>query len=176
MGSNRRYAAHSYICGMKKLFSCLFLLCLSSIAIAQTLRGRAVGISDGDTFTLLQSDKSTLRVRLYGIDCPEKGQDFGNKAKEFTKDFLKDKNVIVQQKDIDRYGRIVGIAHVTGTAMSLNEALLKAGLAWHYTYYDHNPEWTALEQNARLARKGLWQMKSAVAPWQFRKAERLLQP
>lgn len=157
---------------MKKLITFSVLLILSVSSFAQSYTGRAVNVSDGDTFTLLLSDNTTIRIRLYGIDCPEKGQDFGNKAKDFTKRYLNEKTIVVEQKDTDRYGRVVGIAICGGCTQSLNEELLKAGFAWHYTHYDQNPKWEALAQAARNARIGLWQQSDAIAPWEFRKAKR----
>lgn len=86
---------------------CLLLVPL--ISLCQTLSGKVVRVSDGDTITILDTTKTQTRVRLYGIDCPEIGQDFGNVAKRFTSDLCFSKIVTVDVKDIDRYGRTVGI-------------------------------------------------------------------
>lgn len=160
---------------MKTLITCFIFITCSLVSFGQkSFTGRAVNVSDGDTFTLLLSDNTTIRVRLYGIDCPEKGQDFGNVAKEFAKKCLTEKVITVEQKDVDRYGRVVGIVYYGDNKQPLNEDLLIAGLAWHYAYYDHNPKWAAYAETAKQEGKGLWQQSNAIAPWEFRKAERIV--
>jgi micrococcal nuclease len=94
------------------------------------LQGRVVSIADGDTFTMLVNN-AQVRIRLHGIDCPERGQDFSNVAKEFLSDYVYNRVVAVEELDIDRYGRTIGMVEVEG--VNVNEALLKAGLAWHVT-------------------------------------------
>lgn len=118
---------------MRFILTTIFLF-ITHIGFAQ-LCGRVVSIADGDTFTLLTEDKKQVKVRLYGIDCPEKGQNFSEKAKQYSSSCIFGKEITVIEKDIDRYGRIVGIAMVNDT-ISLNELLLANGFAWHYTQYD----------------------------------------
>ena len=134
-----------------------------------TLEGKIVSIADGDTFTLLVNKEQT-KIRLHGIDCPEKSQDFGNKAKEFLSDLVFGKVVKVETKDIDRYGRTIGLVTIDGK--NVNEELLKAGLAWHYKYYDKNLAWAQLENEAKKAKKGLWTQPNPTPPWEFRKQNR----
>ncbi|HZX74284.1 MAG TPA: thermonuclease family protein, partial [Cyclobacteriaceae bacterium] len=110
------------------------------------LIGKVVSVADGDTFTML-IDNRQVRIRLHGIDCPEKSQDFGQVAKEFTSGYVFGKVVTVVQMDIDRYGRTIGM--VTINDINVNEKLLEAGLAWHYTTYDRNPKWKAIEVAAK---------------------------
>ncbi len=69
-----------------------------------------------------------------------------------------------------RYGRTVGIVFING--VNVNEAMLKAGLAWHYKEYDKNPDWAELEKKARADKKGLWAMNNPVSPWEYRKRKR----
>jgi len=147
----------------------VFLLLLFSAGLcAQTLAGKVVYISDGDTFTLLlEGKKKTVRVRLYGIDCPERGQPFGKVATDHVRNLISGKVVSVQHTDTDRYGRIVGI--VTVGSINVNENLLKTGLAWHYKHFDKNPKWAKMEEAARENKKGLWSEKNPVAPWEWRK-------
>lgn len=161
---------------MKNTITIIIFLLVSFYSFAQTYSGRAVKVADGDTFTLLLPNNTTIRVRLFGIDCPEKGQDFSSVAKDFTKTYLQNKTVTVQQKDIDRYGRVVAITFAGLEKQSLNEALLRNGLAWHYTHYDKNPNWSALEHEAKMQRKGIWKLPGAIAPWQFRAEKRVAQP
>ena len=138
------------------------------VSVAQ-LQGKVVAIADGDTFTMLVDNKQ-IKIRLHGIDCPEKKQDFGNVAKEYVSGLVFGKVVEVRKMNKDRYGRTVGIATVNG--LNVNEALLKAGLAWHYKEYDTNPAWAHLEETARKEKKGLWVQPNAIPPWQFRKRKK----
>ncbi len=103
-----------------------------SQAGAQTITGKVVGVSDGDTITVLQ-DRTQYKIRLYGIDCPEKSQDFGNRAKKFVSGMVYGKQVQVIQKDMDRYGRVVGMVYVGNTCV--NEEIVRAGLAWVFHRY-----------------------------------------
>jgi micrococcal nuclease len=107
-------------------------------------------------------------VRLIDIDCPEKKQAFGKAAKKFTSDFCFNKIVKVESMGKkDRYGRILATVYLNGK--SLNEALLKAGLAWHFKKYSTNSEYAELENQARKEEVGLWADENPVAPWEFRK-------
>lgn len=152
---------------MRCLF--LFLIIFNVHAVAQ-LTGEVVSIADGDTFTLLTIGQQQIRIRLHGIDCPEKRQDFGTKAKQFLADMVFQKKVVVKTMDVDRYGRTIGIVTIDG--INVNEALLKAGLAWHYKKYDQNPKWAEFENEARLAKRGLWSQANCIAPWDFRRTQR----
>ena len=151
---------------MRFIYLIAFLL-LPFCLLAQ-LSGKVVKVADGDTFTLLTEDNKQVKVRLHGIDCPEKGQDFGQVAKQYTSDVVYLQVVRVKATDTDRYGRTVGIV-TRNDGTVLNEALLTAGLAWHYTKYDKNSRWAAIEQKARNKKVGLWTMPGPVAPWDWRK-------
>lgn len=134
------------------------------------LNGKVVGVADGDTFTLLLPDNSTKKIRLHGVDAPERRQPFGTVSRQRLSELIFQKQVSVEEKDVDRYGRIVGIAFVNGE--SVNEEMLRSGLVWHYTQYDQNHEWAQLQEEARRARKGLWRDKNPVAPWEWRREQR----
>lgn len=108
-----------------------------------------------------------IKIRLHGIDCPEKSQDFGNVAKEFLSTLVFGKTVSVKKLDTDRYGRTIGMVLID--SVNVNEELLKAGLAWHYKYYDKSLLWAKLEETARKEKKGLWSMPNPIPPWDFRK-------
>ena len=90
-----------------------------------------VGIADGDTFIALFADEHTERIRLHSIDRPETGQPSGTAAKQFTSSLIFQKKVFLIKKEIDRYGRMIAIVKLPGN-ITLQEELLKAGLAWHY--------------------------------------------
>jgi micrococcal nuclease len=132
---------------------------------------KVVKVSDGDTITILTSDKKQVKIRLSGIDCPESKQDFGTKAKQFTASFCFAKNVRVEVVGQDRYNRSLGVV-LLDNGQNLNKALLEAGLAWHYKYFDDSKELSQLEQSARANKIGLWSMKDPIAPWEFRKLSR----
>lgn len=136
-----------------------------------TFSGKVVGVSDGDTIKVLYNNKE-VKVRLWGIDCPEKKQAFGTKAKNFTSDMVFGRNVTVESRDTDRYGRTVGWVTAPDGRV-LNRELLRAGLAWYYEdYAPHAYDLQSLENQASAARKGLWSAKNPMPPWQYRKIER----
>ena len=119
----------------KALIALLGLVFLTgSFKIAWTWSGKVVGVADGDTITVLGARKQ-VRIRLYGIDTPEKGQAFGKKAKRFTSKMVFGKVVELEVMDTDRYERTVALVAVNNRI--LNEALLKAGYAWVYYQYCH---------------------------------------
>jgi endonuclease YncB( thermonuclease family) len=156
---------------MKKLISLIFaLLLFPAFLSAQSLTGLVVSIADGDTITVLDSNKVQYKIRLNGIDCPEKSQDFGQNAKKFTSDFCYNKTVTVYIRDIDRYKRYVGDVEVNG--QSLNKALVAAGYAWHYKQYSKDKELARLEIEARTAKRGLWAGSKPIPPWEYRKSKK----
>ena len=127
-------------------------------ATAAAWSGKVVRVVDGDSITVLHDGKGE-QIRLYGIDCPEKRQDFGNRAKQFTSNLVFSKVVDVSPVTTDRYGRTVAFVRVRDTLV--NEELIRAGLAWVYTKYCDRAicqEWKKLEEEARKARRGLWSM------------------
>jgi len=118
--------------------------------------GKVVRVADGDTITVLEN-RTQHRIRLYGIDAPERRQDFSNKAKQFVSELVFGKQVRVVKKDIDRYDRIVGIVYVGDVCV--NEEIVRNGLAWVYRYYCKIPicaAWLDLEAQARDSKMGLW--------------------
>jgi micrococcal nuclease len=135
-----------------------------------TLSGKVVGVADGDTFTLLLPNNTTKKIRLHGVDAPERGQAFGTVSRQRLSELVFQKGVSVVQTDTDQYGRVVGIARVEG--LVVNEEMLRSGLVWHYTEYDDNPRWAELEREARRKRVGLWSERAPVAPWEWRRAQR----
>lgn len=145
-------------------------LCLA--ATADTLVGKVVGITDGDTLTV-RTTEETKQVRLSGIDAPEKRQDFGNAAKKALSDCAFDRPVQVETKKLDRYGRAVGKVTVEGVDCGLRQ--IKLGLAWHYKAYAREQNsvdrdlYARAEDAARRTRAGLWQASNPTPPWEFRR-------
>lgn len=132
------------------------------------LKGRVIAITDGDTFKLLTEENKQLKIRLHGIDCPEKKQDFGQVAKQKLSDLIFDEYVTIEEKDVDRYGRTIAIVY-NQSGVCINEEMLKAGLAWHYKQYDDNKSWAAMQEQAKDAKLGVWSRQDAIAPWLWRK-------
>ena len=159
-----------------KLYSLLLFLATSySCSPPQTTPpkigervAKVIAVKDGDTIDLLTRDNFVISVRLDEIDCPEKKQAFGQKAKQFTSDFCFGKYVRVEGIKKDGYGRL--LAHIyDDNGRHLNYLLVENGLAWHYTQYSKTLALTELEQTARLKRVGLWADAHPIAPWDFRK-------
>ena len=134
---------------------------------ASRFTGRVVGVTDGDTISVMRDGKA-VKVRLAGIDCPEKTQPYGNAAKQFTSNFAFSKDIAVAITDKDRYGRLVGYV-ISTDGRCLNAELLSAGLAWWYKQYSNDKRLEAIEQDARNRKAGLWADKSPIPPWDFRR-------
>lgn len=135
-------------------------------AVLWAWQGSVVGVTDGDTIKVMRNDK-VERIRLYGIDCPEKKQAFGKRAKQFTVNMVFKQTVDIKPITIDRYGRIIAWIYVNGRY--LNKELLKAGLAWHYKRYSKDRDLADLESQARKKKIGLWIEANPIPPWMFRK-------
>lgn len=157
--------------GRMVLFKILTVFLVLSCTPAEEQVGRVVKVIDGDTFDLLTKSNQKIRVRLFGIDAPERGQTFNVKAKEYTASLLagKDVRLVVNRKD--QYGRIVADVYLTdGT--HVNAQIIKAGFAWHYKTYNDDPALAQLEIEARKKRIGLWQDAHPQPPWEYRKQKR----
>jgi endonuclease YncB( thermonuclease family) len=130
---------------------------------------RVVAVFDGDTIDVMW-DRQTTRIRLHGVDSPELGQAFCQRAKEFTSDLAFAEDVSIEIRDYDQYGRTVAEVFLPD-GRSLNLALLEAGLAWHYKRYSQDPEFAAAEEAARAAGRGLWIDANPTPPWDWRRQE-----
>jgi endonuclease YncB( thermonuclease family) len=136
-------------------------------APAQEFSAKVVGVSDGDTITVLK-DRTQVHVRLNGIDCPEKGQAFGGRAKEFTSEHAVGKVVTIRPQTTDRYGRIVAEV-LLQDGKSLNHELVRAGFAWWFRKYaPDDTELKRLEEEARGSKRGLWADAHPISPWEWR--------
>lgn len=135
-----------------------------------------MGISDGDTITVLDASKIPHKVRLSGINAPERRQAFGKVSKEHLSALVYKRQVEVEYQKTDRYGRKVGKVLIKGIDVNLGQ--IRAGLAWHYKAYqkeqplEDRVEYLRAEELARDARKGLWADGQAVPPWEFRDSRR----
>ena len=145
-------------------------------ASAATLTGRIVSISDGDTVTLLDANLQQHKIRLSGIDAPEKRQPFGNRSRLHLGTLVFGKHVTADCPKTDRYKRAACRIEVDG--VDANLAQVEAGMAWHYKAYSREQSpadrwrYAKAEDRARDARQGLWADRAPVAPWDFRKARK----
>ena len=152
---------------MKRVWIAAFILFLSPSFALADFTGKVVGIIEGDSLRVMRNGKSE-HVRLHAVDCPEKGQPFGAKAKQFTSQEAFGKTVQVREAGRDRDGRTLAEV-ILPDGRSLNQELLKAGLAWWFRKYSRNISLGDLEDDARLAKRGLWEDPEPVPPWDWRK-------
>jgi micrococcal nuclease len=139
-------------------------------ALAKKTAGQVVGVLDGDTIEVLH-DHATERVRLHGIDCPEKGQAFGKRAKQATSELLFKKNVELETYGRDKYKRTVAEVFLRdGT--NANHVLVQNGYCWWYREYAPNDiALKQLEEAAKASKKGLWADPKPVPPWLYRRLQ-----
>ena len=145
----------------------LTLLILSSYLFSLELIGKVVKVSDGDTVTILTSDKTQHKIRLNDIDAPEKKQAFGNKSKDNLAKYIAGKTVTVEYQKKDKYKRVLGTIYYNNTDINLQQ--VKDGYAWVYKKYSNNQTYYKAEKVARDKRVGLWIDKNPLEPWEFRK-------
>lgn len=145
-------------------------------ALAATLAGRVVGVSDGDTVTVLTAENRQFKIRLSGIDAPEKKQPFGAHAKETLARQLFGQPVVVEWSKTDRYGRIIGKIEVDGVDVNLEQ--IREGSAWVYTQYlrelpvEDRRLYLQAERQAKSEHRGLWGDNDPEPPWEWRKEKR----
>jgi len=169
---------------LRTLFCCLLVLSsLAARAATQTFDARVVGVTDGDTITVLDANKVQHRIRLAGIDAPEKAQPFAERSKQSLRRMVMGSNARVEWDEQDRYGRLIGKVWVTPAGINCSHepcpktldagrTQLTVGLAWHYLGR-HQDEEDSLayefdEMEARARRVGLWSEPDPVAPWDWR--------
>lgn len=148
-----------------------FLITFPFLLSAQVLKGKVVKISDGDTFTLLVNGKEQVKVRIDGIDAPEKGQAYGNRAKEYLSNLIWGDSITVKVTKTDRYGRSIGKVS-TSTIQDVGLEMIKAGYAWQYRDYNNDISYTTAENHSRKKLKGLWRDKNPIRPQDFRSVKR----
>jgi endonuclease YncB( thermonuclease family) len=129
-------------------------------------QAKVVAIADGDTCTVLTSENTQIKIRLAGIDTPEKSQAFGTRAKQALSDKIFGQMVEVKEQNKDRYGRTVADLYLN--ARWINLELVAEGWAWHYKAYSKDQRLADVERAARLAKLGLWTDTAPVPPWDFR--------
>lgn len=153
---------------------CLMILQGHPVRAADSLKGRVVGISDGDTITVLDAGNRQYKIRLAGIDAPESHQAFGQKSKANLSALVFNRQVVAQCTKTDKYRR--EICKVLVDDIDANLEQVRAGMAWWYRHYakeqsrQDQEAYEAAEFNAKIRRTGLWADKNPMPPWDFRKS------
>jgi endonuclease YncB( thermonuclease family) len=166
---------------VKVILSIRFILLLAAFLFtapsgADTLQGRVVAVTDGDTVKVLDASNTLWKIRLMGIDAPEKKQAFGTQSKSNLSDLIFGKTVTIEYFKQDRYGRTIGKILVDGVDANLQQ--VKAGLAWHYKKYakeqsmQDRATYARAEDQARAERRGLWRDAEPAPPWEWRKSRK----
>jgi endonuclease YncB( thermonuclease family) len=153
--------------GAFKLLAALTVLFVSPALHAEDFTGKVVGVIDGNTISVMHNGKAE-KIRLNGIDCPDSGQAFGTKAKEFTSCLCLGKEVTVLVEETDRYGRMVADI-VLPDGRDLNQEIVRNGFAWRYEKYAPNDTTLkALQAEAKAKKADLSADTNPIAPWVFR--------
>lgn len=165
-------------------FIILLLLAFSASVIAD-INGKVVVVTDGDTIRVLDANRVQHKIRLAGIDAPERGQPFGNASRKYLASLVAGKAVRIESTKKDRYGRVLGKVWVQprdcpscGKTLNANHAQILAGMAWRYLDYvkDLSPEdrgrYESAEAEARKRKRGLWSEANAIPPWAWRRGQR----
>ena len=158
------------------ILAAMLALCLVFQVQADTLLGKVINVADGDTITVLDDTHTQHKIRLTGIDAPEKRQAFGNVSKQSLADMVAGQSVAVEWVKVDKYGRKLG--KVLQAGLDCNLVQVKRGLAWHYKQYAKEQSaqdrdlYAVAEQRAQESQLGLWQDKNPVPPWEWRHKRR----
>lgn len=130
------------------------------------IEGTAVGITDGDTITVLDAYNEQHKIRLDGIDAPETKQAYGTRAKQALSAKVYNQRVRVEWRERDKYQRIVGRVYVD--SRPINREMVEDGWAWHFKKYSRDEILADAERSARASQKGLWADPHPIPPWEFR--------
>lgn len=141
---------------------------LLSLSTEKVLHGQVIDVLDGDTVKL-RSDWHIYKIRLAGIDAPEKQQAYGVQSKIYLEHLIADKDVSIKVLSCDQYGRYVGKIYLNGK--DINGEMIRSGYAWHYNHFDSNPVYAWFMLDAQRSNRGLWQEVHPTPPWIFRKGK-----
>lgn len=153
------------------------LLCFTLSANADILTGRVIKVADGDTVTILDSSNAQHKIRLSGIDAPERKQAFGTRSQQALSADVFGKDVSVDWNKRDKYRRIVGKIMIAGQDVNLRQ--IQRGMAWHYKKYESEQDvadrsiYAQAEYQAQREKVGLWGDMQPVAPWEYRALKRV---
>lgn len=148
---------------------CSIVMIVLTFSASADVSGRVVRVLDGDTVEILETGNRVTRVRLAGIDAPEKSQPFGQRSRQALSSMVAQRTVTVTGGDTDRYGRLLGTVWLD--AKDVNAEQIRKGLAWAYRYHGKpiKPDYAALEDEARRLAIGLWSAPGQTEPWRWRK-------
>jgi endonuclease YncB( thermonuclease family) len=156
---------------MRSLVTAVMLLAVvPQLHAADPVEWRVVNVADGDTITCLDEGNKQHRIRIDGIDAPERGQPFGTVARDRLAALVMGKAVKVHDDGRDRWGRTLGRIEVEG--QDVNRQMVADGLAWHYVAFNNDARLAAAERQARAAGRGLWGDAKPVPPWEWRAGEK----
>jgi micrococcal nuclease len=167
----------AFLAIVRQRFAVPILLLLISLFLAATalsnelMTARVIGVGDGDNITVLTPINNQIKIRLYGIDCPEEGQPFGMIAKQFTSGQCFGMTIQYRLMGIDRFDRTVATVFLED-GRELNLEILKAGFAWHAERYSKRQDYVDAEAEARKAGVGLWADPDPTPPWDWRRERR----
>ncbi len=159
-----------------RLIASVFFVFLSLTTFADTLTGKVVKITDGDTLYVLDTNYKEHKIRLAGIDAPERKQAYGLASRKHLASIVTGKQVTIEYQKWDRYGCIVGKVWIDGVDACLEQ--VRAGFAWHYKKYQHEQStedqglYADAENKARNERLGLWRENNPIPPWEYRRLYR----
>jgi micrococcal nuclease len=137
----------------------------------ETVFGKVIKVKDGDTFVLLLKNNSQLTIRLAYIDCPEKGQAYYQKAKDFTNQMIAGSTIRCELIKKEKYQRFLAVVFLPDSSQ-LNELLVRKGWAWDYVEYSKHTRMAQLQKLAEHEKLGLWQMLNPTPPWIFRREKK----
>ena len=147
--------------------------CLALGAQAETFSARVIVVMDGDTVMVLREGEK-IRIRLADIDAPEKDQPFGKQSRDSLLEMVGKKQVQIDSRAVDQYGRTVGFISVEGR--NVNQEQVRRGMAWEYSHYHTDKTYIGLQNEAQHERRGLWSRNSPQPPWQWRKQHPSVRP
>lgn len=160
---------------MRAILLLAFALLAPSVQ-AGLISGHVVHVADGDTITVLDAGIVQHKVRLAGIDAPEKAQAYGQRSRKSLEELVAGQTVIVETTKKDRYGRLVGKVLVNGRDINIEQ--IQRGMAWFYRHYEKEQSvsdqqrYDRAEVEAKDYRRGLWADKNPTPPWDFRQTKR----
>ncbi|MBI5007512.1 MAG: thermonuclease family protein [Nitrosomonadales bacterium] len=133
---------------------------------AEVFTARVLAVLDGDTVLVSRNGKAS-KVRLANIDAPEKEQPFGKQSRQSLQELVHKREVVIDSRAVDQYGRIVGLISLEG--LDINQEQLRRGMAWEYSYFHSDKTYVALQKEAQQQQRGLWAQADPQSPWQWRK-------
>lgn len=153
------------------LASCYAKSETNELPVNSEMTGKVIKIVDGDTYDLLLDNYTTKRIRMEGIDAPERGMPFYKVAKDYLGQLCFGKNVSIVQTDVDRNGRVIAKTFLSD-GREIGYLMIKAGFAWHFKKYSSDQQLANAEIEARNEKAGLWIDAMPIAPWNWRKKAR----